>query len=154
MSISHHCGEILVNSSLPTCFNSVILEGFCLFVFFELTACLRLCRSISIRFKSDLWLGHSFWLNIGGLSGVFQIIVLLLNFSAVDLQGTNWWSDILLWDFRLESRMHCSINHSKSPMSYAAKQPQTIKLLPPCLAVEMMFFHELLLWQHEEITQE
>lgn len=153
MSISHHCGEILVNSSLPTCFNSVILEGFG-FVFFELTACLRLCRSISIRFKSDLWLGHSFWLNIGGLSGVFQIIVLLLNFSAVDLQGTNWWSDILLWDFRLESRMHCSINHSKSPMSYAAKQPQTIKLLPPCLAVEMMFFHELLLWQHEEITQE
>ena len=54
MSLSHCCGGILAHSSLQNCFNSVTLEGFRAW-----TAFLRSCHSISIGFRSGLWLGHS-----------------------------------------------------------------------------------------------
>ncbi len=54
MSLSHRCGGILAHSSLQNCFNSATLEGFEAW-----NDCLRSCHSISIRFKSGLWLGHS-----------------------------------------------------------------------------------------------
>ncbi len=48
------CGGILAHSSLQNCFNSATLEGFRAWM-----DCLKSCHSISIRFKSGLWLGHS-----------------------------------------------------------------------------------------------
>ena len=47
-------GGILAHSSLQNCFNSASLEGFQAW-----TAYLRSCHSISITFKSGLWLGQS-----------------------------------------------------------------------------------------------
>ncbi len=88
--------------------------------------CLRSCHSISIRFKSGLWLGHSKTLLFaflepfrGGLAGVFGIIVLLNNPSALEL--SNWWPDILLQDFLIECRIHGSINYGKSSRSWRCK---------------------------------
>ncbi len=54
VSISHHWGGILAHSSLQNCFNSATLE-----VFQGRMDCLRSCHSISIEFKSRLWLGCS-----------------------------------------------------------------------------------------------
>ncbi len=57
----------------------------------------------------------------GGLAGVFQIIVLLHNPSALELEVTNWWPDILLQDFLIECRIHVSINYGKSSRSWSCK---------------------------------
>ncbi len=54
MSLLQHCGGILAHSSWQNCCNSATLEGFRAW-----TAFLRLCHSISIGFRSGLWLGHS-----------------------------------------------------------------------------------------------
>ncbi len=54
MSFSHRCGGILDHSSLQNCFNSATLEGFRVWM-----DCLRSCHSISIGFKSGIWLDHS-----------------------------------------------------------------------------------------------
>ncbi len=54
MSLSHCCGWILAHSSLQNCFNSATLEGFRAWM-----DCLRSCHSISIGFKSGLWLGQA-----------------------------------------------------------------------------------------------
>lgn len=54
---------------------------------------------------------------------MFPIIVLLLNQTAFELRGTNWWLDVL-WGF-------------SGPE--ALKQPQTITLPPPCLTAGVMF---------------
>ncbi len=57
----------------------------------------------------------------GGLAGVFGIIVLLHNPSALELEVTNWWLDILLHDFLIECRIHGSINYGKSSSSWSCK---------------------------------
>ncbi len=123
MSLSHRCGWILAHSSLQNCFNSATLEGFRAWMDW-----LRSCHSISIGFKPGLWLGHSKTFNFvflepfrGGLAGVFGIIVLLHNTSALELEVTNWWPDILLQDFLIECRIHGSINYGKSSRSWSCK---------------------------------
>ncbi len=50
-SLSRRCGGILSHSSLQYCFNSATLEGFKAWM-----DCLSSCHSISIGFKSGLWL--------------------------------------------------------------------------------------------------
>lgn len=64
---------------------------------------------------------------------VFQIIVLMYNLSTFELQGTNWWLDILLQDFEVESKIHDSIYYVSCPGPEAAKQPQNITIPPPCM---------------------
>ncbi len=54
MSLLQRCGGILAHSSWQNCCNSATLEGFRAW-----TAFLRSCHSISIGFRSGLWLGHS-----------------------------------------------------------------------------------------------
>ncbi len=117
----HCCGGILAHSSLQNCFNSATLEGFQAW-----NDCLWSRHSISIGFKSRLWLGQN--LNFvflepfrGGLAGEFGIIVLLHNPSALELEVTNWWLDILLQDFLIECRIHDSINYGKSSRSWCCK---------------------------------
>ncbi len=123
MSLSHRRGWILAHSSLQNCFNSATLEGFQAW-----KDCLRSCQSISIGFKSGLWLGHS-----------KTIILLFLNHSEVDLlvclgslscyitqvrlslRSPNWRPDILLQDFLIECRIHGSINYGKSSRSWSCK---------------------------------
>ena len=69
MSLLHRWIGILAHSSLQNCFNSAILEGFLAW-----TARLRSHHSISIGFKSGLWLGYS------------EILILFsLGHSEVDL---------------------------------------------------------------------
>ncbi len=55
MSLLQHCGGILAHSSWQNCCNSATLEGFRAWTAFFY----RLCHSISIEFRSGLWLGHS-----------------------------------------------------------------------------------------------
>lgn len=45
LSLSHHCGGILAQSSLGTCFNAASLDGL-----WAWTACLKSCYSISVGF--------------------------------------------------------------------------------------------------------
>ncbi len=117
MSLSHRCGGILAHSSLQNCFNSATLEGFQAWM-----DCLRSCHNISIGFKFGLWLNIIFLEPFrGGLVGVFGIIVLLHNPSALKLEVTNWWPDILLQDFLIECRIHGSINYGKSSRSWSCK---------------------------------
>ncbi len=52
---------------------------------------------------------------------MFGIIVLLHNPSALELEVTNWWPDILLQDFLIECRIHGSINYGKSSRSWSCK---------------------------------
>ncbi len=52
---------------------------------------------------------------------MFGIIVLLHNPSALELEVTNWWPDILLQDFLIECRIHGSINYGKSSRSWSSK---------------------------------
>ncbi len=117
------CGGILAHSSWQNCCNSATLEGFRAW-----TAFLRSCHSISIGFRSGLWLGHSKSLHFvflqpfrGGFAGVFWIIVLLQNPSSLQLAVTNRWPDIVLQDFLVDSRIHGSIYHSKSSRSWSSK---------------------------------
>ncbi len=57
----------------------------------------------------------------GELAGVFRIIVLLHNLSALELEVTNWRLDILLQDLLIECRIHGSINYGKSSRSSSCK---------------------------------
>lgn len=88
VSLSHRYGGILAHCSLQNCFSSATLDCFQAW-----TACVRLCQSTSMEFKSRLWRGHSktfilfhsfesFW---AGLASVFQIILLLHNLNTVEL---------------------------------------------------------------------
>ncbi len=84
--------------------------------------------TISIRFKSGLWLSLSKTLLLfflepfrGGLAGEFGIIALLHNPSVLELEFTNWWPDILLQDFLIESKIHSSISYGKSSRSWSCK---------------------------------
>ncbi len=107
------------------------------------------CHSISIRFKSGLWLSHSkilimFFLSHSEMSviiGVFGIIVLQHNPIAWvwGHKLTAWQNvtDILFHEFLLGCRIHGSINYGK--LCDYAKQPQTITLPSPCLTAGMMF---------------
>ncbi len=52
---------------------------------------------------------------------MFGIIVLLHNPSALELEVTNWRSDILLQDFLIECRIHGSIIYGKSSRSWSCK---------------------------------
>ncbi len=54
MSLLQRCGGILAHLSWQNCCNSATLEGFRAW-----TAFLRSCHSISIGFRSGLWLSHS-----------------------------------------------------------------------------------------------
>ena len=123
MSLLHHCGGILAHSSLQNCFNSATLEGFRAW-----TACLRSCHSISIGFRSGLWLDHS-----------RTFILFLLSHSEVDLLvcfeslsccitqlrlSFRSQTDDRTFSFRIflvESRIHGSINYGKSPRSWSSK---------------------------------
>ncbi len=122
MSLLQRCGGILAHSSWQNCCNSTTLEGFRAW-----TAFLRSCHSISIGFRSGLWLGHSkvFILFFFSHSEVdllvFWIIVLLQNPSSLQLGVTNRWPDIVLQDFLVDSRIHGSIYHSKSSRSWSSK---------------------------------
>ncbi len=143
MSLSHCCGGILATSSLQNCFNSVTLKGFRAW-----NNCLRSCHSISIGFKSRLWLGHSktlidFFLEPfrGGLTGMFGIIVLLHNPGALELEVTNWRPDILLQDFQ---NVWFHQLWASCPGPEAAKQPPdhhtTTTIFGHRLNVGMIFF--------------
>ncbi len=123
MSLLQRCVGILAHSSWQNCCNSSTLEGFRAW-----TAFLRSCHSISIGFRSGLWLGHSkvfilfFYQPFRGwFAGVFWIIVLLQNPSSLQLEVTNRWPDIVLQDFLVDSRIHGSIYHSKSSRSWSSK---------------------------------
>ncbi len=52
---------------------------------------------------------------------LFATLVLLHNPSALELEVTNWWLDILLQDFLIECRIHGSINYGKSSRSWSCK---------------------------------
>lgn len=52
-----------------------------------------------------------------GLAGVFWIVVLLQNPSALQLEVTIRWPDLLLQDLLVDGRIHGSIYHSKSSRS-------------------------------------
>ncbi len=118
MSLSHHCGGILAHSSLQNCFNSATLEGFWAWM-----DCLWSCHAATAS-QSDLSLDFDLvFLEPfrGGLAGVLEIIVLLHNPTALELEGTNWRPDILLQDFLIECRIHGSINFGKSSRSWSCK---------------------------------
>ncbi len=121
--LSHRCGGILAHSSLHNCFNSATLEGFRSWM-----DCLRSCHSISIVFKSGLWLGHFQNLNFVFLShSEVDLLMCLGSLSyciiqvRLSLRVTNWRPDILLQDFLIEFRIHGSINYGKSSRSWSCK---------------------------------
>ncbi len=114
MSLSHRCGGILAHASLQNCFNSATLEGFRAWMY-----CLRSCHSISIGFKSGLWLGHS-----------KTIILFFLSHSEVDLLVCLGSLSCCVTQVRLRSqtdsrtfsfRIHGSINYGKSSRSWSCK---------------------------------
>ena len=114
------CGGILAHSFLQNCCYSVTLEGFW-------AAFLRSCHSISIGFRSELWLGHSSGLVKSSFS-FFRggLLVCLDHCPAAEpnfaqLEVTNRWPDILLQDYLVDSRIHGSIYHSKSSRSRSSK---------------------------------
>ncbi len=78
-----------------------------------------------ISFIKGKWPLHFVFLEPfrGGLAGVFGIIILLHNPSALELELTNWWPDILLQDFQIECRIHGSINYGKSSRSWSSLRP-------------------------------
>ncbi len=118
MSLSHRCGGILVHSSLQNCFNSATLEGFRAWM-----DCLRSCHSISIGFKSGLWLGHSKTLILFFLShSEVDLLVCLRSLSCCITQvPLRSQTDILLQDFLIECRIHGSIINGKSSRSWSCK---------------------------------
>ncbi len=122
MSLLQCCGGILAHSSWQNCCNSATMEGFRAW-----TAFLRSCHSISIGFRSGLWLGHSkvsFCFSSAiqrWICWCVWIIVLLQNLSSLQLEVTNRWPDIVLQDFLVDSRIHGSIYHSKSSRSWSSK---------------------------------
>ncbi len=145
MSLSHRCRGILAHSSLQNFFNSAILEGFQTW-----KDCLRSCHSISIGFKSGLWLGHSKTLIFlepfrGGLAGVFRIIV-LHNPCALELEVTNWRPDILLQDFLIACRIHGSINYGKSSRSWSGKAAPEHHPTTTMFDCWYDVFYEMLCW--------
>ncbi len=142
MSLSHRCRGILAHSSLQNCFNSATLEGFQAW-----KDCLRSCHSISIRFKSGLWFGHSKTLILCFLSHSEVILLVCLgSLSCCITQvclSLRSQTDGQTFSFRIfwqsAEFMVPSIMASR-PGPEATKQPQTITLPPPCLTVSMMFF--------------
>ena len=52
---------------------------------------------------------------------MLRIIVPLHNLSVLGLKVMCWWSDIQVKDFLVESRIHGSINYSKSSKSWSSK---------------------------------
>ncbi len=127
MRLSHRWG-ILAHSFLQNCFISAPLEGLQVW-----KDCLMSCHSISIRFKSGLWLSHSkilimFFLSHSEMSviiGVFWIIVLQHNPIAWvwGHKLTAWQNvtDILFHEFLLGCRIHGSINYGKSFSYWSCK---------------------------------
>ncbi len=147
MSLSHCCGGILAHSSLQNCFNSATLEGFRAWM-----DCLRSCHSISIRFKSGLWLGHSKTLILFFLShsevnfaGVFGIMSCWITQVRLSLRSQ---TDGRTFSVRISDRVQNSWSSimASRPGPEAAKQPQTITLPPPWLTVEWCSFYEMLYW--------
>ncbi len=115
MSLSHSCGGILAHSSLQNCFNSATLEGFRAWM-----DCLRSCHSISIGFKSGLWLGHSKTLILFFLShSEVDLLVCLGSLSCCITQVR--LSLRSQTDFLKECRIHGSINYGKSSRSWSCK---------------------------------
>ncbi len=92
--------------------------------------CLRSCHSISIRFKSGLWFGHSKTLILFSLShSEVDLLVCWDHCPAAEPKcawawGHNWRLDILLQDFLIECRIHGSINYDKSSRSWSCKAAQ------------------------------
>ncbi len=144
MSLLQRCGGIW-----PTHLGRIVviqhIGGFS-----SMNRLLRSCHSISIGFRSGLWLDtpkSSFCFSSAiqrWICVCVWIIVLLQNPSSLQLEVTNRWPDIVLQDFLVDSRIHGSIYHSKSSRSWAAKQPQTIMLPPPYFTVGMISFSEML----------
>ncbi len=122
MSLSHRCEGILAHSSLQNCFNTGTLESFRAWM-----DCLRSCHSISIGFKSWLWLGHSKTLILFFLShSEVDLLVCLgslsccINQVRLSLRSqTDGWT----FSFRIFwlCRIHGSINYGKSSRSWSCK---------------------------------
>ncbi len=116
--------------------------------------CSRSCHSISIGFKSRLWLGHSKSLILFFLShSEVNLLVSLGSLSCcitqvrLSLRSQNWWPDILLQDFLIECRIHGSVKYGKSSRSWSCKAA------PDHYTTTTMFdcwydvlFHEILYW--------
>lgn len=77
--------------------NSATLKGF-----WSWSLCSRSYQSIWVRFKSRFFEATSLAIGVSWCINVLE------------LQRTNWWLDILLQDFLVESRIHGSIMYSKT----------------------------------------
>lgn len=138
--LSHCCGAILAHSSLQNCFNSATLEGFRAW-----TARLRSPHSISVRIQSGHRLCRSkplyFVFNKpfrGGPAGAFQVIVLQHNPSALQLEATNRWSNVLHQNIPVEIKIRDCIHHWKSSRSWSSKAAPDHHTTATTVA--MMFF--------------
>ncbi len=142
MSLSRCCGGILAHFSLQNCFNSATLEGFQAWM-----DCLRSCHSISIGFKSRLWLGNSKFLILFILShsdvgllvclGSLSCYITQVHLSLRSQTDVRTFSFRIFWQ-RAEFMVPSIMVSRRGPE--AEKQPQTITLTPPCLTIGMMFF--------------
>ncbi len=123
MSLLQRCGGILAHSSWQNCCNSATLEGFRAW-----TAFLRSCHSISIGFRSGLWLGHSkvFILFFFSHSEV-DLLVCFGSLSCCrtqvrfSLRSRTDGRTLSFRIFMVDSRIHGSIYHSKSSRSWSSK---------------------------------
>ena len=102
---------MLAHSSMQNWFNSVTSVGFQAW-----TAFFKSCHNISIGIRSELWLGPSKTSNLllfkqfsCILDCVFWVIVFLHDPDALQLQLTDGWPDILLYNSLIQSRIHGSI---------------------------------------------
>ena len=87
MSLSHRCGGNLAQSSLQNCFNSATLAWM---------ACLRSFHSISVEFKSGLWLSHSITFILFSLS--HAEVDLLLCFRSLSCCRTRVHFSLRSWN--------------------------------------------------------
>uniref|UniRef100_A0A3Q2E260 C-type lectin domain-containing protein n=1 Tax=Cyprinodon variegatus TaxID=28743 RepID=A0A3Q2E260_CYPVA len=71
----------------------------------------------------------------GGLAGVLRIIVLLQNPSLFQLEFTNRWSDILLQNLLVDSRIHSSIYHISSDIFFSVTDTTKEQIADVCPSV-------------------
>ncbi len=146
---SHRCGGILAHSSLQNCFNSATLEGFQAW-----KDSLRSCHSISIGFKSRLWLGHSKTLILFFLShSEVDLLVCLGSLSCcitqvrLSLRSQTDGPDILLQDFLI--RVQNSWFHQLWQVTQVLKlqsSPRPSHYLHHVWLLVWCSFYEMLCW--------
>ncbi len=144
MSLLLCCGGILAHSCWQNCYNSATLKSFRAW-----TGFLRSCHSISIGFKSGLWLGHSkvvffilfffshsevdFLVCFGSLSCCRTQV----RFSLKSRTDGRTLSFSIFWK---TAEFMVPFITANLPGPEAAIQPQTITLPPPHFTVGMFFF--------------